>query len=64
MHHVGYFGGHSIYELGNASDVELFFYCLNKISIINNKKADWHLIQDRFYKRYLKLEELDRKSVV
>ena len=28
MRHIGFDGGHSIYELGPSSDVILFFECL------------------------------------
>lgn len=46
---IGIFGGHTVYELGHAQEVEAFFQAVN---------AAPALVTDRLYRRYLKAEEL------
>ncbi|NML35486.1 hypothetical protein [Paraburkholderia antibiotica] len=59
MRKIGFDGGHSIYELGTSSDVQLFFDCLNAYTKQANHKQDWSLLTDRLYRRYLRREELE-----
>ncbi|WP_028219020.1 hypothetical protein [Paraburkholderia oxyphila] len=58
MRKIGFDGGHSIYELGPAPDVALFFDCLNAYTEEANHEQDWSLLTDRLYRRYLRWEEL------
>ncbi len=55
---IGITGGSSIVELGSPYDVNMFFENL-KIHVIA-KRADlqWAILTDRFYRRYLRPEEL------
>ncbi|WP_213304765.1 hypothetical protein [Paraburkholderia sacchari] len=59
MRKIGFDGGHSIYELGPAPDVALFFDCLNAYTEETNHAQDWSLLTDRLYRRYLRREELE-----
>jgi len=46
-------------SLGLINDVILFFDCIDWFVVPNYPNQDWSLITDRFYKRYLRLEELE-----
>jgi hypothetical protein len=62
MHNVGFHGGHSIYELGPASDVHVFFKCIEKYAVeplFDQKDRD---LIDRIFRRYLKQTELEPAS--
>jgi hypothetical protein len=59
MRKIGFDGGHSIYELGTSSDVQLFFDCLDAYTEEANHAQDWSLLTDRLYRRYLRREELE-----
>jgi hypothetical protein len=61
---VGFTGGSSLCELGPATDVQLFFDCLNFYVASNHPEQDWELLTDRLYKRYLRLDELDKALVL
>lgn len=56
---VGFHGGHSIYELGAASDVALFFELIDVYVAQTHTEQDWCLLTDRLYRRYLRQEELE-----
>lgn len=58
MRKIGFDGGHSIYELGPAPDVALFFECVKTYAEQNHPEQDWSLLTDRLYRRYLRREEL------
>jgi hypothetical protein len=58
MRKIGFDGGHSIYELGPAPDVSLFFNCLRTYAEQDHPEQDWGLLTDRLYRRYLRQEEL------
>ncbi|AKZ28541.1 hypothetical protein ACH51_19585 (plasmid) [Ralstonia solanacearum] len=60
MKYVGFDGGHSIYELGLDSDLVLFFDCLRAYGEQAHPEQGWSLLKDRLYRRYLRLEELDK----
>lgn len=60
MKKIGFHGGHTIYVLGSASDMKLFFDCIIAYPAFDNKDMDWSLLTDRLYKRYLKFDELDQ----
>ena len=60
MKYVGFDGGHSIYELGLDSDLVLFFDCLRAYGEQAHPEQGWSLLTDRLYRRYLRLEELDK----
>lgn len=62
MRMIGFSGGSSICELGPASDVVLFFECLKIYAEQENPGQDWSLLTDRLYRRYLRLEELEKAS--
>ncbi|CAM2160413.1 hypothetical protein ABLT15_10660 [Paraburkholderia tropica] len=55
---IGFHGGHTIFELGPASDVELFFSCLERYVEDSAPAQDWSLLTDRLYRRYLRQDEL------
>jgi hypothetical protein len=59
MRKVGFHGGHSMYELGPASDVSLFFDCLKTHVEQAHPDRAWSLLTDRLYRRYIALEDLD-----
>lgn len=59
MREVGFFGGGSAFSLGPVSDVVLFFGCITSFVIPLNMDKNWSLITDKFYRRYLGLDELD-----
>ena len=62
MRKIGFNGGSSIYELGPAPDVSLFFDCLRTYAELGHPELDWRLLTDRLYRRYLRLDELERAS--
>ncbi|WP_254426895.1 hypothetical protein [Herbaspirillum sp. VT-16-41] len=64
MRVIGIEGGHSVYETGTVSDFVLFFECLEYFVVKENSDQDWNLLVDRFYRRYLKLEELNPASIL
>ncbi len=61
---IGFTGGSSICEIGTASDVVLFFDCLDYFVVKNHPEQDWSLLSDRLYRRYLRLEELDQAAAL
>lgn len=64
MRKIGFFGGGLLHELGPASDVVLFFNCLNQYVEQDHPQQDWSLLTDRLYRRYLRLEELESASAL
>lgn len=62
MRNIGFHGGHSAYELGPATDVAAFFKCLEMYSGDLARQPGFHVLSDRLYRRYLKLDELDAAS--
>jgi hypothetical protein len=64
IRHIGFDGGHTIYELGPASDVELFFECLDFYVVRKHSDRDWTLLSDRLYRRYLRIDELDEAQAL
>lgn len=58
MRIVGFSGGSSIFELGSISDVQFFFDCIKSFVVPVYPDLDWSLLTDRFYRRYLRPEEL------
>ncbi|MCL6417426.1 hypothetical protein MIB92_17330 [Aestuariirhabdus sp. Z084] len=58
MKKIGFSGGSYTARMGDVNDVKSFFYCINEfLGKDNNAKYD--IILNRFYRHYLKLEELD-----
>jgi hypothetical protein len=64
MRSVGFLGGHTVYELGSASDVEIFFNFLGKFVVKKFGYDDWELLTSRLYKRYLRLDELEHAAAL
>jgi hypothetical protein len=62
MRIIGFHGGSSMCELGPVMDVVLFFECLDIYVAQVHPEKDWGLLTDRLYRRYLRIEELDRAS--
>lgn len=62
MRKIGFHGGSSLCELGPASDVALFFTCIDHYVTQEHPETDWSLITDRLYRRYLRREDLDHAS--
>src|SRR5437868_11039132 len=56
---VGFHGGSSICELGEAGDVILFFRFIEKYAVQRHSDLDWSILTDRLYRRYLRAEDLD-----
>lgn len=59
MRNVGFCGGALTVELGTVNDMVLFFECIKSLVSWKYPEMDWSLLTDRFYKRYLRLEEMD-----
>jgi len=64
MRKIGFDGGNLICELGPSADVELFFECLHIYAEAIEPTMDWGLLTDRLYRRYLRLDELDKASAL
>lgn len=64
MRVIGFTGGGSLCELGPATDVQLFFDCLDQYVAQKYSEQDWSLLTDRLYRRYLRLAELDAASAL
>jgi hypothetical protein len=58
MPNVGFCGGSSVSELGPASDMRVFFGCL-ELAFAASPHSDGGLLTDRLYRRYLRLDQLD-----
>ena len=56
MRTISFFAGHTVYEIGSASDVILFFDCLNNLVTKKHPERDWTLLTDRLYRRYIPCE--------
>ncbi|WP_226980529.1 hypothetical protein [Xanthomonas sp. LMG 12459] len=59
---IGINGGHTTYDLGTPSDVVLFFDCINAFVVRKYHGKEWGLLTDRLYRRYLRLDDLERCS--
>lgn len=59
---IGIFGGSSLFELGSTMDVNLFFDCLNMYVVKKHPEQDWRVLTDRLYRRYLRLNELEKAA--
>jgi hypothetical protein len=59
---VGITGGSSLFELGPAIDVQLFFDCIGTYVEKKHPERDWKFLTDRLYRRYLRLEQLEMAS--
>ena len=62
MKNVGFCGGYSILELGPVADMQVFFYAVEIAASRLSVGEDAHLLTDRLYRRYLRLEELDQAA--
>lgn len=58
MRIVGFDGGSSLFELGSISDMQFFFDGIESFVVPFYPEFDWPLLTDRFYRRYLRPEEL------
>ena len=58
MTSVGFCGGTSVLELGPASDMQVFFGCV-ELAVALLPSGDGGLLTDRLYRRYLRLDQLD-----
>lgn len=58
MRHIGFDGGSFLCELGSSTDVVTFFKCLDTYVVQTHPGADYALLTDRLYRRYLRLDEL------
>ena len=58
MRKIGFCGGSSLCELGSASDVELFFDCIEYFAVKKYPHLNWTVLTDRLYRRYLRYEEI------
>lgn len=62
MRNVGFCGGYSILELGPVADMQVFFYGIGIAALQLPTGEDSHLLTDRLYRRYLRLNELDQAT--
>lgn len=60
MRHIGFVGGSSLVELGNASEMIDFLDFFNK-KMEGNENND---ISSRLYNKYIKLEQLEKLSSI
>lgn len=60
---VGFYGGHTIYEIGSERDAESFFQALRGSFVPNASAHEADLI-DRIHRRYLSREDLARAKLV
>ena len=58
MANIGFCGGNSTFTLGPSTDVVLFFKCISQFAVEKYPEHDWSLLTDRFYKRYIKKNEM------
>jgi hypothetical protein len=56
MKEIGIHGGSNLWGLGPAHEVELFFKAVELFAKPRNVDLPWDLILDRFFKRYIHLE--------
>jgi hypothetical protein len=63
-HNIGINGGSSICEIGPQPDVVVFFKCLDIYVVQTHLDTDYSLLTDRLYRRYLRLEELDKATTL
>ena len=61
---IGFYSDCLINKIGRKEDISAFFQLVNDLVVKKDFKTDWSLITDRFYKRYLKWEELDPASIL
>ena len=59
MHIIGIAGGGTVWSLGTAQEIQLFFDCIEAYVVKSFPNENWKLITDRLYKRYLRPQELD-----
>ena len=59
MHIIGIAGGGTVWSLGTAQEIQLFFDCIETYVVKSFPNENWELITDRLYKRYLRPQELD-----
>ena len=59
MHIIGIAGGGTVWNLGTAQEIQLFFDCIETYVVKSFPNENWELITDRLYKRYLRPQELD-----
>jgi hypothetical protein len=58
MNTVAFAGGSLVNVVGPDPEVQLFFDCVNRFVVPKAPHPDWTLITERFYRRYLRAEEL------
>ena len=62
MTNVGFRGGSTVRDLGTATDMKAFFYFV-RLGILDLQNGGGHeFLTDRLYRRYLRLEDLDKTS--
>ncbi|MBL0319312.1 MAG: hypothetical protein IPP74_08500 [Alphaproteobacteria bacterium] len=64
MRMVGFCGGSRIIELGSSSDMQAFFNAISKFVLQSDNNTDYNPITDRLYRRYLKIEELEKATML
>jgi hypothetical protein len=62
MKTIGLSGGSSLSELGPASDVQLFFDCVEEFVVYKLPEQDWNILTDRLYRRYIRIDELAKAA--
>lgn len=64
MKNIGFYVTSNIKKIGPKDDILAFFQLVNELAVKRHPGTDWSLITDRFYKRYLKWEELEPASAL
>lgn len=60
MKNIGFMGGSSLVELGDASDmVDFFDFFTRKLKLCGDDE-----LSDRLYRKYIKLEQLERLDLI
>jgi hypothetical protein len=62
MTNVGFRGGSTVRDLGTATDMKAFFHFVRRGLLDLENGGDYELLTDRLYRRYLRLEDLDKTS--
>jgi hypothetical protein len=64
MPNVGFFGGHTVHELGPTCDMQAFFACIKMIASNLGPEAYSLPLVDRLYRRYVKLDDLQATTAL
>ncbi|KQG95747.1 hypothetical protein APC57_06270 [Acinetobacter baumannii] len=61
---VGFSGGYDMYVSGTSSEIQKFFDAIKNLALATPNDMDWSLVLDRLYKRYVRIEDIDRTKQI